>query len=85
MQKFLWPEMWVVGAGWPEKFRPAPKTPKSVFEKILGVGSPFGGSVGSLKPKNGVFRPKIAYFRNFGGRKWGWPERKILNLNYKIA
>ena len=27
MQKFLWPEMWVVGAGWPKKKRPTPKTP----------------------------------------------------------
>ena len=63
------PKLGVLGAGWPKKIRPAPKTPKSVCKKILGAGNLFGGSVGPQKPKNGDFRPKIAYFRNFCGRK----------------
>ena len=36
MQKFLWPKISVVGAGWPKKILPAPKIPKSVAKKNSG-------------------------------------------------
>jgi hypothetical protein len=47
------PKLGVLGAGWPKKIRPAPKIPKILFKKILGVGTQFGDSVASKRPKSG--------------------------------
>ena len=73
MQKFLWPKMSVVGAGWPKFFRPAPKISKSVPKKIFMDPAPFWGSGPRQKPKKPDFWLKMAKNRkiqNFFGRNF---------------
>ena len=73
MQKFLWPEISVVGAGWPKKIRPAPKIPKSVAKKISGCRPYLGALRPGKSEKWAIFGQKshiseISVAGNRGGR-----------------
>ena len=80
MQKFLWPKMRVVGAGWPKIFRPGRKISKSVSKKIFMKPAPFWGSTASQKLKKHPFSAKNGLNAEFsvaenGGGRGGAAEK----------
>ena len=80
MQKFLWPKMQVVGAGWPKIFRHGRKISKSVSKNIFMKPAPFWGSTAPKKPKKQRFSAKNGHNAEFsvaenGGGRGGAAEK----------
>ena len=69
MQKFLWPEISVVGGGVAEKNSARTKNTQKCFQKNFGVRSPILGLCGLAKAKKWRFSAKNRIFQKFL-----WPE-----------
>jgi len=74
IQKFLWPEMWVVGRGGRKKIGPHQKHPKVFAKKFWGWGSHFGTLWPRKSQKMAILGRKshiseISVAENGGGRK----------------
>ena len=76
------PKIRLLGAGWPIFFRPEPKNWYSASKKFFIVSNSFWGAGVLLESKNADFRPKIGYFRNFGGRKCAFWVRPALRKRF---